>query len=532
MRSRAIGSGARGLVRFGLAMGAVSAMTGGLAHAKLTYSGQITDFTGVLLDPTTITSTTRVTIGLDEPGSVTVDGDVFGGNGISSVFSQKLSIGDGPDGVGELNLTGFGASWNQDNVHAAELFLGFEGTGTLNISNSARLTSRGPAYLGGSSNVHSATGSGNGTGIINLSGASSQLNVEALHVGAATNGVGTMTVSNGAELTNGNNWVYVGYHANSTGSLIIQDNTTTHTDMWGMTIARSGRGNLTVRNGGQIMGSTSNQTSIIGERNGSLGSAVVTDNGSLWQDLSQSLLVGNSGAGILEIGRGGTVDYGFNVNFGTESTGRGQLVFNIGDDGTGTIESGLLNVGGEFGIGAGFGLFDLQVDHELLGAVEVGNVFTLVDYGTWDGDLFLWTNPGGNTAFLPDGGMFDTGVGVKFEIDYDADLDGLGDLGLTATVIEVIEPELILGDMDGNWVLDAFDVAPFELALADRDAYNLAHPFVDASVVGDFNGDQVLNAFDVAGFELALAGGGASVPEPATTSVFVLGLAALLRRRR
>ncbi len=93
-------------------------------------------------------------------------------------------------------------------------------------------------------------------------------------------------------------------------------------------------------------------------------------------------------------------------------------------------------------------------------------------------------------------------------------------------------PEFLLGDLSRDGVLDAFDVAPFELALADRAAYEAAYPESDPDALGDFSGDGVLDAFDVSGFETALAGQQTFVPEPASALLAGLGMTALLARRR
>ncbi len=91
--------------------------------------------------------------------------------------------------------------------------------------------------------------------------------------------------------------------------------------------------------------------------------------------------------------------------------------------------------------------------------------------------------------------------------------------------------QVILGDMNGDGVLDAFDVAPFELALADQAAYLAAFPLLDPNILGDFDASLVLDAFDVNPFEQALAGASAPLPEPATTTLALLTLLTLRRRR-
>jgi len=94
------------------------------------------------------------------------------------------------------------------------------------------------------------------------------------------------------------------------------------------------------------------------------------------------------------------------------------------------------------------------------------------------------------------------------------------------------EAAIVLGDMDGNGVLDAFDVDDFELALADPAAYDAAHPGLDRVALGDIDLSGGLDAFDVDNFESLLVGGGAAVPEPATAAVMVLSVIGLLRRPR
>lgn len=138
-------------------------------------------------------------------------------------------------------------------------------------------------------------------------------------------------------------------------------------------------------------------------------------------------------------------------------------------------------------------------------------------------------------VFGPDGLLY---VSDEFSgriLRYNGDSGAFVDVfaaGLPSPVGMVFVPGVVLGDLDENGVLDAFDVDDFELALADKQAYIDSHPSADPDELGDFNGDGFLDAFDVIGFEAALAGAGATVPEPHVGLVLLIGTAAALRRRQ
>ena len=55
----------------------------------------------------------------------------------------------------------------------------------------------------------------------------------------------------------------------------------------------------------------------------------------------------------------------------------------------------------------------------------------------------------------------------------------------------------VLGDMNGDGVVNSFDVDPFVLALADPEEFALRYPAVDRVCAGDANLDGTLNTFDI-----------------------------------
>ena len=90
------------------------------------------------------------------------------------------------------------------------------------------------------------------------------------------------------------------------------------------------------------------------------------------------------------------------------------------------------------------------------------------------------------------------------------------------------------GDMDGNGVVDNFDIQAFELALTDADAFHAEYPLVTmVGARGDFNLDGSFDNFDIEGFESYLTpSSGVAVPEPSTLALGAMGLAALPWRGR
>jgi photosystem II stability/assembly factor-like uncharacterized protein len=61
-------------------------------------------------------------------------------------------------------------------------------------------------------------------------------------------------------------------------------------------------------------------------------------------------------------------------------------------------------------------------------------------------------------------------------------------------------------DMNGDTMVNAFDIDAFVLALTDPAAFAVQYPTVDVIANGDINGDGLLNAFDIDGFVGVLTG--------------------------
>lgn len=65
---------------------------------------------------------------------------------------------------------------------------------------------------------------------------------------------------------------------------------------------------------------------------------------------------------------------------------------------------------------------------------------------------------------------------------------------------------VLLGDMDGNDILNAYDIDGFILALQDPEGYEDQYPGLDRVKRGDCNRDGIFNAYDIDAFIQLLAG--------------------------
>jgi hypothetical protein len=73
------------------------------------------------------------------------------------------------------------------------------------------------------------------------------------------------------------------------------------------------------------------------------------------------------------------------------------------------------------------------------------------------------------------------------------------------TRIECIDPGYLLGDLNCDGLVNAFDIDPFVIALTDQVAY--AAQFPECSyLLAYINGDGMVNAFDIDPFVQLLTG--------------------------
>ncbi|MEM6550921.1 MAG: PEP-CTERM sorting domain-containing protein [Planctomycetota bacterium] len=202
-----------------------------------------------------------------------------------------------------------------------------------------------------------------------------------------------------------------------------------------------GNHQATVESGGTLVATGNLQVG----RNGGIGRLVLTgaDTTAVGNSNVSVGWIGSGSNGIIDIGRGATLTAnGSGLRLG-QGDNLAQVIFRIGDDGTGLIDSGTI-FATELRFGVGTALFDLQVDSEA--TLDLGDKFVLIDYDTLRFDV-----PGQGFQDLPDNSVI-TRNGLLFLIDYDDDLGG-GDLALTATVIIPEPAALALLALGGGLLL-------------------------------------------------------------------------------
>ena len=330
------------------------------------------------------------------------DGDngtlnIINGGSVSSPFAY---IGEDAGSVGTVTVSGAGSVM----TNSAETIVGRSGTGTLNIEDGGEVTST-RSWIGrfaGSNGTATVTGAdslwthstylvvgtaGEGeltisdegrvevadqgiwiaevadsTGTITVTGAGSSLvnTGSALRVGNA--GSGTLTIENGANVSNTQG--ILGASAGSNGTATVTGAGSIWTNTGNLFVGNSGTGTLTIDNGGLV----ENTDGVIGSILGAVGTITVTGAGSQWIN-STNLFVGSSGTGTLTIDNGGLVENTDGVigsilgAVGTVTvTGAGSQWINSGNlfvgssgNGTLTIENGgrLENAIGRIGLGTG-----------------------------------------------------------------------------------------------------------------------------------------------------------------------------------
>ena len=432
------------------------------------------------------------------------------------VESSDGYIGYKSSSAGVVTVDGANSTW-ANNEH---LYVGYEGSGVLNITNGGEVTVEKDTLVANrddsSGTIHFDNGiltTGGllcgsddltGTGTINTSGIVSDIDLvfDATHglnqtfninnnpgqnitvnlnvngycsMGAGYRGTGTMSISDGIVLES--TMSYIGYEPGSTGEVTVNGVGSGWTNSGNLIVGNGGSGVLSITGGGSVI---SNDRSYIGYFSSSTGIVTVDGVGSALTN-SGNLYVGGSGSGRLNILGGGLVSVAEILNIGNNdfinmATG-GMLALYNADDASGLLA-------------------------DFLGLIEGTDAIRYWDYALGD-----WADIAGGT------------LGEDYTLSYltEGDLTGY-------TVLTVLEVVLLAGDANRDGMVSAGDYASVQANFGNTGI---------AGIPGDANGDGIVSAGDYASVQANFGNvASASIPEPATLSLLALGGVAMVGRKR
>jgi T5SS/PEP-CTERM-associated repeat protein/autotransporter-associated beta strand protein len=219
-------------------------------------------------------------------------------------FGIGLYIGLGANSTGSVTLTGSGTSLSAGAGGSHNISVGIDGNGALVVRNGATVN-----------DSFGEIGQGIGAGTVDVSGTGAAWNNQIFLV-VGDSGAGSLTVENGgtAIVTNTGNALLIGNGSTGTGTATVTGTGSTLNADNGLSnvlVGNGGAGTLNITKGGTVISSST----LIGYASGSTGTVSVDGAGSILNNAS-ILAVGDQGNGTLTVTKGGTVTTGMDVNNG------------------------------------------------------------------------------------------------------------------------------------------------------------------------------------------------------------------------
>jgi T5SS/PEP-CTERM-associated repeat protein len=359
-----------------------------------------------------IASGTSVTVGGQGVGTLNVQ------NAADAIFSgASVSLGEQASGNGTLTVQG-----SNTVMSAGSLTIGGYGTGTLNVQDSAALSTGTSISLG-------EQASGRGTATIDNAAVN---DAGTLTVGGY--GTGTLTIQDGGSLTVQGNDITLGEQNTGTGTLNLVGSGSNLTFTGDMTIGKSGSGTLAVSGGAHFSGSAMTLASGSGFGGASTGGTGELDiNGTSSVLLSQDLTIGKYGVGTLAMAGGAVLANKGDATLGSQPGTEGSATLSsssnwtvggslsVGSQGTGSVTvqsaSSLIANGDSFTIGKlGQGSLtvtgskssvqyagDLIIGKQAAGTLSIANGATTAPTAGGAGDVYIAETSGISGALSIDG---------------------------------------------------------------------------------------------------------------------------------
>ena len=313
----------------------------------------------------------------------------------AQVSNQSGWIGSNAGAQGVVNVSGVGtngvaSTWTNN----ADLYVGYDGNGTLNITDGGKVVSVG-GQIGGNSNA---------VGEVLVSGAGSSWDSSG-RINVGLFGTGTLRIENGATVVSNDGVV----GASAQGDAVLSGAGTSWVNTQQLNVGSFGAGTLRIENGASV---TSNQ-GYIGAND--TGSVVVTGAGSNWLVTDFSMTVGNDGTGSLAIENGGLVRAGGGFVLANTAGASATIAVRGTTGNRGVLETRQIS--------GGLGTVDFSLDGGVLRATANNNSF-FAGFGTRDIAL------GANGGFIDTNGRT-IGIAPRFTGAGGLTKDGLGTLRLT-----------------------------------------------------------------------------------------------------
>jgi len=253
-------------------------------------------------------------VGYHDTGTLNVE------NGGAFADTEYSCIGDLPNSVGTVNISGVGSKY--DATHS--IMVANFGTGTLNVENGGAFT----AYI--YSNIGEYAKS---VGTVNVLGTGSSYDAgNYLRIGEL--GTGTVNVTDGGTFTARLD-SYIGHLSGSVGTVNVSGTGSTY-DTKILAVGESGNGTVNVEDGGTLTVNSGNGTVNIASEEGSTGTLKIND--------------GTINAATISCGNGNAnIDFtNLSGNISVEQSGTGKTILTADNTytGTTTVSAGNLSLGG------------------------------------------------------------------------------------------------------------------------------------------------------------------------------------------
>jgi T5SS/PEP-CTERM-associated repeat protein len=446
-------------------------------------------------------------------------------SGGAQVSDPQGYIGYNAGSSGTVIVDGTGSTWTSNGSLANPFSVGQYGSGSLQITDGAQVSSFGATI---------ATNSG-AAGTVNVDGAGSQWTItgEFAELGVGSQGFGTLYITHGGHVTNNTDDAVIGDGDSALGTVTVDGASSAWTCNSTLRIAN---GALNITGGGQV--STSGAVDV-GSGVYTIASVTVDGTGSTWVTTSDINLGSNMLAnGTLTVRNGGLVSCSGLLTIGALGTLKGD----------GTI-SGAVSNGGVVAPGATLGALHINgsyvqsaagtLEIELAGLTRGVQFDRLVVSGTASFNGTLQVSLAG--GFAPSvGNAFDVlDVGTLGGVFSNLQLPALpahlswstGQLYTSGTLFVI---STLRGDVNQDDHVDVADVAAMEAALSDLSRYQTTHGSMNGAQlvsIGDLDGDNRVTNADLQSLIDLLANGGGigapssiAVPEPCALVLAMIGL--------